>query len=291
MENEFANICLKNFGILKNANIDIAPLTVFTGANSSGKSFVAKLIHCFSPINADDFHKNIDINFLNTPKYLDKEHEKIFSRLTKEISQYFKNNPKVFKIPIEVFDDLIENGISKYFSIIFEEMIMEEFGEELNSLINFKEDFFEITLNNCDFFKEKGESLDFNLKSIELTNTMYITPDDERLLIELNNDDEFIYLNVKPTKNHHFNDFDSIFPITYSTMAHSILNNILLEKSYYIPAERSEIIIDKKMLSRRVKNESDISKTQSEVLYNIININPDNKGDFYDLGCEFDKEF
>ena len=159
MENEFCNICLKNFGILKNANIDIAPLTVFTGDNSSGKSFVAKLIHSFSSINEDDFHKDIDIFFSNPPKYLDEEHKKIFSRLTQEISQYFKNNfnknPKAFKIPIVKFDNLIENGISKYFSIIFEERIMEEFGEELNNLINFKEDFFEITLNNCEFFKKK----------------------------------------------------------------------------------------------------------------------------------------
>ena len=295
MENEFCNICLKNFGILKNANVDIAPLTVFTGANSSGKSFVAKLIHSFSSINEDDFHKDIDLSFSNTSKYFDKKNGRIFSRLTQEVSQYFKNNfnknPKAFKIPIVQFGDLIENGILKYFSIIFEERITEEFGEELDNLINFKEDFFEITLNNCGFFLKKGESLDFNLKIIELTNTMYISQDNETIIIELENDDEFIYLKVKATKNNNFNDFDSIFPITYSTIAHSILNNILLEKSYYIPAERSEIIIDKKMLSRRVKNESDISKTQSEVLYNIININSDNKGDFYDLGCEFDKEF
>lgn len=295
MENEFSNICLKNFGILKNANIDIAPLTVFTGANSSGKSFVAKLIHSFSSINEDDFHRDIDLSFSNTSKYFNEEHEKLFSKLTQEISQYFKNNfnknRKAFKIPIVLFNDLIEDGILKYFSIIFEERIMEEFGEDLNNLINIKEDFFEITLNNCGFFKKKKESLDFNLKSIELSNTMYISQDNETIVIELENDDEFIYLNVKPTKNNNFNDFDSIFPITYSTMAHSILDNILLEKSYYVPAERSEIIIDKKMLSRRVKNESDISKTQSEVLYNLININVDNKGDFYDLGCKFDKEF
>lgn len=187
---------------------------------------------------------------------------------------------------------MLEEGILKYFSIIFEERIMEEFGEDLDNLINFKEDFFEITLNNCGFLKEKGESLDFYPKSIELINTMYVSQDNETILIELENDDEFINLNVKSTiENNTFKDFNSIFPITYSSVAHSILDNILLEKSYYIPAERSEIIIDKKMLSRRVKNESDISKTQSEVLYNLININSDNKGYFYDLGCEFDKEF
>lgn len=294
MKNEISNICLKNFGIIKNANIDIAPLTVFTGANSSGKSFVAKLIHSFSSIDEDDFHRNIDLSFSNTSKYFDKEHENLFRQLTQQISHHFKNNfnqdSNAFKIPIDLFNDLLNEGILKYFSIIFEERIIEEFDEKLDNLINSKEDFFEITLNSCEFFKKKGESLMFNPKIIELTNTIYVSEDDEPILIELVHDDEFIYLNVK-SRNNKFDDFDSIFPTAYSSIAHSILDNVLLEKSYYIPAERSEIIIDKKMLSRRVKNESDMSKTQSDVLYNIININSDDKGYFYDLGCEFDKEF
>jgi len=42
------NIKVNNFGIIKDANIDISPLTIFIGPNSSGKSFIAKLIHCFS---------------------------------------------------------------------------------------------------------------------------------------------------------------------------------------------------------------------------------------------------
>ena len=152
MENEFSNIYLKN------ANIDIAPLTVFTGVNSSGKSFVAKLIHSFSSINENDFHRDIDLSFSNTSKYFDEDHEKLFSQLTHEISQYFKNNisksSKTFKIPIGKFNDLLEDGILKYFSIIFEERIVEEFGENLDNLINFNEDFCEISLNNCNFLKE-----------------------------------------------------------------------------------------------------------------------------------------
>ena len=293
MEKEFSNICLKNFGILKDANIDIAPLTVFTGANSSGKSFVAKLIHSFSSSNIDDFHRDIDLSFSNTSKYFDEEHQKLFTQLSQEISQFFKNNfnktTESFKIPMELFDDLLNDGIFKYFSINFEERINEEFEENLDNLININHNFFEISINNYEFLKEKGKSLDFNPALIELVNTVYTTLDNETIAIELESDEEFIYLKVKSTYN--FKDFDSIFPIVYASFAHSILDNVLLEKSYYIPAERLEIIIDRKMLSRRVKNESDMSKTQSDVLYNIINIDCDKKGYFYDLGCEFDKEF
>ncbi len=294
MENEFNNVRLNNFGILKNANIDIVPLTVFTGDNDSGKSFVAKLIHSFSSINKDDYHRDIDVSFSNTSKYFDEDHEKQFIQLSHEIGQYFRDNfnkgCEAFKIPADTFFELLDDGILKYFAIIFEERIAEEFGESLDGLINFNHDFFEIILNDVKFLKMKGKSLDFHPDVIGLVNTIYISQDDEKITIELENDNEFIYLNVKSAFNN-FNDFDSIFPITYSSIAHSILDNVLLEKSYYIPAERSEIIIDKKMLSRRVKNESDMSKTQSDVLYNIINIDSGNKGYYYDLGCEFDKEF
>ena len=74
MEKEVSNICLKNFGILKNANIDIVPLTVFTGANSSGKSFVAKLIHSFTSRDADNIHKDISNSFLNMEFYHQYHH-------------------------------------------------------------------------------------------------------------------------------------------------------------------------------------------------------------------------
>lgn len=294
MKNEFNKVSLKNFGILKNINIDIAPLTVFTGDNNSGKSFVAKLIHSFSSIDGDDFHKGIDLSFSDTPKYFDENHKKIFSRLSDEIASFFKNNfnknPQAFKIPLPLFNDLIDEGILKYFSIIFEEKITEEFVESLDNLINFKEDFFEITLNNYVFFKKREKTFEFIPELVELTNASYVFPGNESVLIELESDDEFVYLSVK-SKANAFRDFKSIFPVTYSGIAHLLLNNILLEKSYYIPAGRCEIICDKKMLSRHIKNESDISKTQSEVLYNIINIDCDSKGDFYELGCEFDREF
>ena len=45
------------------------------------------------------------------------------------------------------------------------------------------------------------------------------------------------------------------------------------------------------MLTRKIQNKSDLTKNQSDVLANIITIDKSNKGDFYDLGCEFEKEF
>lgn len=44
----YKNIKINNFGIINDADIDIAPLNIFVEQNSSGKSFIARLIHCFS---------------------------------------------------------------------------------------------------------------------------------------------------------------------------------------------------------------------------------------------------
>ncbi len=72
-------ISVKNFGAIRYSRIDISSLTVFTGANSSGKSFVASLIHCLSSFkNISDF---------DPLKYFDEESEKIFKKNKSRINR------------------------------------------------------------------------------------------------------------------------------------------------------------------------------------------------------------
>ena len=50
--NFLANMSVKNFGPVNEAEINILPLTIFVGKNSSGKSFLSSLIHSLSnPFN------------------------------------------------------------------------------------------------------------------------------------------------------------------------------------------------------------------------------------------------
>ena len=58
------SISINNFGVINKTTIDIKPLTVFTGANSSGKSFTARLIHSLYSLN--------NIPPFDSSKYLDK---------------------------------------------------------------------------------------------------------------------------------------------------------------------------------------------------------------------------
>ena len=242
------SISINNFGLIKETTIDIKPLTVFTGANSSGKSFIAKLIHCLSSIG--------DIPSFDVMKYLDDDSQRLFKKIDEESINHFKNSTEPFEVPMDELNLLIKEGIFKFFSLIYSDIINDQFEEDLNNLINFKNDFFKIKTDNITMKKQKNEPLDFDY--------------------EFNNENLFI--------TSQFSEF-------YHKCFLEILKNIPSIDSYYIPAERFEIIIDKKMLSRRVKNESDLSKNQSDVLSDIINIDSDQKGEFYKLGCEFDLEF
>ena len=53
------NIIINNFGPINHADIEIYPFNIFMGSNSSGKSFIAKLIHCFNFKEKQKFENNL----------------------------------------------------------------------------------------------------------------------------------------------------------------------------------------------------------------------------------------
>ena len=56
------NMKIRNFGPIKKADIDIAPLTIFVGPNSSGKSYSALLIHTLlNPFNKNSSKSQINL--------------------------------------------------------------------------------------------------------------------------------------------------------------------------------------------------------------------------------------
>ena len=241
------SISISNFGIIKKSDIDIKPLTVFTGPNSSGKSFAARLIHALNV--------NISNDSFTIDKYLTQKNKKKFNKLNSAIEKHFKKSSEDFEIPKNLFYQLMEDSIFKFFSLIYKDAIEYQFEEECDELINFKNDSFKIRFNEFELIKEKDHNLKFNIPL----------------------SDEDIYIDKNKTLSSLFNDY--------------FINAVEKNNSFYIPAERSEITMDKKTLSRRVKNESDLTKNQSDVISNVIGINPLKKGQFYDLGCELDMRF
>lgn len=287
-----SKININNFGIIKNAEIDIKPFTVFIGPNSCGKSFIAKLIHSFNLPNENDFIEDVTTQVINSLRYLDKKDEELLKKITFKIHTYLQSDSlkdsEPFKISYEEIYPLIKKGFLRYLEDVFTDSIAEQFEEDLDKLINFNEEIFKININNARIEKIKGGNLDIGFDF-----PLFVKDKDsgEKSSFFMYSDDEYIYIKMPENTIEDENKSMREFLKIYGVISFILLDNILLENSYYIPAERSEIIQDNKLLTRKVLNKSDSSKNQSEVLANIINMDPSNKGPFYDLACDFEKEF
>lgn len=280
------NIKIENFGVVHHADIDLAPLTIFIGPNSSGKSFLAKLIHSFNLPDENDFLEDTTTQILNSLKFLDKEDEIFLTQITNKITKYFESESNE---PLTINHDeiypLLKSGFLRYISEVLKEEIKEQFGEELDELINFNNDSFEIQLKNNTIVKERNEKLEILLK------IPIFKSNNDKMAIEIYGDENNIYIKLgENTLDYEKNEMKEFLKI-YSLISLLLLDELVIRNSYYIPSERSEIVQDTKLLTRKILNKSDLSKNQAEVLANIININPSKKSPFYDLGCDLEREF
>ena len=289
-----SNIKIENFGVINQANLDIASLTVFIGPNSCGKSFAAKLIHCLSLTPDEDISEIGLRHVFDSFENLRENKETQVFELINEIGNYIKTNPTInsepLKIPIEKIELVINEGIIVYFAEIISEMISNQFEEELDDLINFNKDFFKIKIRNNELIKKTNEDLVLDVSKIRV-NSDEKPKNNERLLMPVQADEENFIFNIESMllDKNHLDDF-SIFLLFYQTIGLNIFREILLENSFYVPAERSELTLDKKLLTRKIQNKSDISKNQSEVLANILNINSSEKSVFYEIACDLERE-
>ena len=279
------NIEINNFGVIKNANIDISPLNIFIGSNSSGKSFTARLIHCF---NCSDVPNVDEELFVYLKDYLNDNNDSI----TEIIFNYIQTQPKLNSKPLKIhFDEIkaiMDEVVLKYLANVFEFKIKEEFDLSLDELINSTKSFFMISINGCELVKRDNENFEFKSNSFTIddkvnTGKIAINFDkDSNLLINI----ESVLFNITQ-----LSDVNSVILIILTMIANSIFRDICLKNSYYLIAERSDLVTDNKALTRRIQDKSYFSKNQIDILSKLYSINPSKKGEFYDLGCEFDKEF
>lgn len=289
---EHSKIHITDFGIINDADIDIAPLTIFIGPNSSGKSFTAKLIHSFSKVPETPINESLLLS--EAINNFDDDDLALFNEINQSINTYNKSiqtiNSEPFKLTMSDFEQILIGGIYKYFSRLIEERIEEQFEERLDKLINFNKSEFSIKVNSNELIKKSKKELEFNLVEVPLEENVFVD-NNPMFRFDLKEDAILINMNsllINELSNQHT---DFILMTLYGVISKFILQNLLLENSYYIPAERSEIIIDKKLLTRQVSGKSDLTKNQTEVLTNILNIDTSKKSIFYELGCDFEREF
>ena len=192
-KSDVSNIKINNFGIIKNADIDISPLTVFIGPNSCGKSFIAKLIHCLSLTPDEDISEIGMKHVADSFKMLNEDKKYKIRDLVDKINNYIKTNPTLksdpLKIPIEEIDHIVKDGIVVYLSEIIEEMIKEQFEDELDNLINFNENYFKIGIRNIELYKKFNEKFALNVDKI-----IFDLKKDKNILMHVYTDNEnFIF--------------------------------------------------------------------------------------------------
>lgn len=115
---ERAKLIVKNFGPLKDINIEVREMVTFIGAQASGKSTLAKLV---SILEDESFRKDDSISFedelkkYNIYSYLN---DKTFIEYTNEKSLFTSTTPFRLQYSIGKFDKRIDlNTIEKYRSI------------------------------------------------------------------------------------------------------------------------------------------------------------------------------
>lgn len=290
------NIKIKNFGPIKEADIDIAPLTIFIGPNSSGKSYLSLLIH--SILNS---YNNLGLNFYNkirhdcVNKFLENDTES-FKEFKDSLNEYINSKPKLsddpFKFPAEKFKIILEDSFGQVLNDLIEEKLKGNFSNNLNKLNQFQKFPFEFSFNNNSFINEDG-NLKLNKFFIDLNsvkNEGLSSENDNIASFQINEDIVSIKLNY--ILWHNFFDKDEYFIETIFMMIVSSVMDLFNHTSYYLSAIGDELFKDINFfISKGINDDLDFSNIQKELLTNFFKVREDMEhGPFYNLAIGLEHE-
>ena len=146
---------IENFGSIKEAKIELAPLTVFVGPNNSGKTYASLAIHSLKnlfKINTINHDLQKNISFLANESLLKNISEKEFEPFNIKFSEYVHSKPTLnsepLRIPISEFIPIYKYGIGLVYASLVEKNMQELFQTDLNELIRFNQNSFKLTYNN-----------------------------------------------------------------------------------------------------------------------------------------------
>lgn len=289
------NIKIKNFGPIKEANIDISPLTIFVGPNSSGKSYSACLIHSLlNPFSGkfEDIEDSISIDSL---KYILNNNNEIFDEYNYKFIDYLNEDPDFssnpFKLSVDEFDKLFYEGIGKFYLETIESNLKNNFFNNINKLNNIINSSFSVEFNGISLINDNGKLLldNFFLETIEGSQNDLDNKGD--MVLSISRDDEFvsiilnpIYLNLSKLDNRY------VPGIIYGIISQAFISN-LVENSYYIPASSYTISNHlNSVLSHEINGNVNSSKLDKELMSLLLNNETPDEGFFKDIAIELSKE-
>lgn len=291
MNNNF-NLKINNFGPIKNANLEIAPLTIFVGSNNSGKSFSVKLIHSLLNPFGSDYNINIPLSI--KPLDLLMENKELFEEYNSSFIEYLNsdvNFKNPFKFPKEKFNELIYYGIGKYYLDSIENKLKNNFNKDLNKLNNIiSGDYFDINFNEC-LLKNMGDHLKlenffFNKFSDNDSNNKQ-----GDLVLSIDQKEDYVHITINMLL---FNSSDAKVELIPS-LIYSILANAFIHEtknnSYYIPASSYAISYDlNSNLVHEINGTINSSKIDKEIMNLLLDNKNLNEGFYKKISEEMSKE-
>ncbi|RLG23653.1 hypothetical protein DRN85_08965 [Methanosarcinales archaeon] len=313
---------IKDFGPITGGKLRIKHLTLFIGPNNSGKSYAAMLIHSLFKVGGSaELGMRIPFGFRGRPPlFRPFESGRSWRKNdTKELQSFLKGEIETLKEgnSIEIPDSLVEKITNAVSDKIYEERLGKEivssYSAPLGDLvrigarsfllkIGFNSEMVSLGIHKNNLTVTEYPSIDFKIKiePIDGTEIDWITAVNESgkyRIIQANKD--LIEIEDDETRR------------ALSILINEILNEILRiciqevakkldAPSYYLPAARSGILQSHKLaaagMMRKIPligvEKMDIPKFSgvvAEFMASILDL-PEDKGTFYSLAEEFEKE-
>jgi len=296
-------IAINNFGPISEGKIEIKPLTIFIGANNSGKSYAAMLLHSIFASGIDphviwsvvsEFVERIIEKLPTLKQQLDEVTDIIIVELAKEdlmelLQAFFKY----------IYEDYLASLISRAYACSLTELINIGKGK-FNLYINYNS--YNIKLSKYRKKELRIDNVDYtNLIKLMITDTdlPFIKQKlvEDRIVIEF---DSAILKKFRIITKIHIEDIIIYIKDIITSGLYGLLKKIAIP-SHYLPAARSGILQGHKMIAANIVRKIAYAGTEkmmdipkfsgvvADFISSIIDL-PQEKGYFYSLAQNFERE-
>ncbi|WP_431244310.1 AAA family ATPase [Flavobacterium sp. P21] len=222
---ERAKLIVKNFGPLKDIEIEVREMVTFIGAQASGKSTLAKLISIFED---DEFRRNSETTFeIELKKY------NIYSYLNKKTFIEYTNSKNIYPFVLRYSSEKFEKKTIQNILKIYKGVKNEKLLAQFNSLEKFKS----LTKSSFSFCKRTDSKFNekildlFPLKSQKDKFKRHKLNQKDNLFFDGNYiDDILVILEKEKSFENYLNLYEDLI---------AIFPDIFLYDSIYIPTERN----------------------------------------------------
>lgn len=286
------NLSVKNFGPINDAEINISPLTIFVGKNSSGKSFLSSLIHSLS----NPFNHNTHRFPAHSLNYLIKNNPELLKDFEDKFKDYLKLKPsftdEAFSYPLNDFIKLIDEGFGKCYIKLIENELKNNWKTNINNLNRMKQYPFELKYNEITFVNENGKLIipNFSNKIRKLFKAInFINP----IGVKISIDEKHIHINLDYSlwmKIYGDDETISLAQLIYVLVVNKLINKLQIN-SYYIPVDGRIFKDFNSFMADNFNGAIDSSTIEKEFLTNLLKVNEATpEGYFYNLACELENE-